>query len=66
MTIAYICDCKAKCCDNSCCIKNGGSCSHTFDIMHSKNFNEVPIVDDNPSFSKFSIGDSEVKYLEKE
>jgi hypothetical protein len=66
MTIAYICDCKAKCCDKQGCIKNGGPCSHTFDIMHSKNFNEVPIVDDNPSFNKLSSSDGEVEYFEKE
>ena len=66
MTIAYICDCKAKCCYKQGCIKNGGSCSHTFDITHSKNFNEVPIVDDNPSFENLSPNDEEAKYFEKE
>lgn len=66
MTIAYICDQKCKCKHSPGCIQNGGECSHTTDIKHSKNFDEVPIVDDNPSFSKFSIGDGEVKYLEKE
>ena len=66
MMIAYICDQQNACCDHPGCIKNGGECFHTTDIKHSKNFDEVPIVEGHESFTKYNLPDREVKYIEEE
>lgn len=66
MMITYICDQKCECKNSPGCIQNGGECSHTTDIKHSKNFDEVPIVEGHESFTKYNLPDREVKYIEEE
>lgn len=66
MKIAYICDCKDKCCKSMFCIVNGGPCSHTLNINHAKNYTETPIITENSKFVKISDDYSELKYFEEE
>lgn len=65
MTIAYICNQENECCKKIGCVKNGGECSHTTNIKYSKNFKEVPIVENNPKFTKFDTPHEEVRYIEE-
>lgn len=66
MKILFICDCKKGCSSSCGCVLNGGPCSHTADISNAKNYNEVPIVIDNPSFKNISNDYNEACYVEEE
>lgn len=64
MKVAYICDCKKKCCTTiGCCI----NCQHTSDITHAKNFEETPIIIGNDRFEDVTPDgkNGEVHYMEK-
>ncbi len=39
--ILYLCDGELEECKKSNCYKNNGSCNHTSDIRHAKNFHKI-------------------------
>ena len=36
--VAYLCDLSKECREDDLCVRNGGTCSHTTDIAHARNF----------------------------
>lgn len=64
MKILYICNCERPCSKSIGCCKNGGPCSHTLDVLYSKNYTETPLVTEDKNFEKISNDFQEMAYIE--
>jgi hypothetical protein len=64
MKILYLCNCERPCNKSIGCCKNGGPCSHTLDVLYSKNYTETPLVAENKNFEKISNDFQEMTYRE--
>lgn len=63
MKILFLCDGRAQCAqeEKTECFKNGGSCRHTSDIRHAKNFLRCHLMRVKELTAEF-----DTKYVEKE